>query len=199
VALQDARDSAAYREVIGSMLEEVDRLTRLVEGLLLLTRGDSGRLQPALEVVSLGALAATAVENLRVLAEEKGQALTTELPAEVRARCDPALVRQGVVNVLDNAIKYTPPAGSIRVEVKLLPSGEPAVEVRDTGPGIAPAHLPRIFERFYRVDSDRSQRAGGMGLGLAIARSVIASSGGRVEVESAEGRGSVFRLVLRPE
>ncbi|WP_242333033.1 MULTISPECIES: cell wall metabolism sensor histidine kinase WalK [unclassified Anaeromyxobacter] len=196
VALQGARDPAAYREVIGSMLEEVERLTRLVEGLLLLTRADAGRIQAAQAVVDLGALATSAAEHLRVLAEEKGQELTVDAPPAVQARCDPALVRQGVVNLLDNAIKYTPQSGSIRVVVEVLPSGEPAVEVRDTGPGIAPAHLERIFERFYRVDADRARQAGGMGLGLAIARSVIAANGGRIEVESTEGDGSVFRMVL---
>ena len=107
-----------------------------------------------------------------------------------------AMVRQGVVNLLDNAIKYTPPKGAIRVVVRVLSSGEPAVEVKDDGPGIAAVHLERIFERFYRVDAGRSKESGGMGLGLAIARSVIAATGGRIEVESAEGHGAVFRVVL---
>ncbi len=196
VALQEAHDPAAYREVIGSMLEEVERLTGLVESLLLLTRADSGRIPAAREVVDLGGLATSAVEHLRVLAEERGQDLTADAGAEVRARCDPAMVRQGVVNLLDNAIKYTPPKGAIRVVVRVLSSGEPAVEVKDDGPGIGAVHLERIFERFYRVDADRSRHAGGMGLGLAIARSVIATTGGRIEVESAEGHGSVFRVVL---
>ncbi len=196
VALQDARDPGAYREVIGSMLEEVGRLTGLVEGLLLLTRADAGRIHVARETVDLSALATSAAEHLRVLVEEKAQELTVDAPAVVRARCDPALVRQAFVNLLDNAIKYTPPSGTIGVVVEVLPSGEPAIEVRDSGPGIAPEHLALIFERFYRVDAERSRQTGGLGLGLAIARSVIAASGGRIEVESAPGNGSVFRMVL---
>lgn len=196
VALQDAREPAAYREVIGSMLEEVERLTGLVEGLLLLTRADSGRIHAEREVVDLAALATSAVEHLRVLAEEKGQELTVGAPAAVRALCDPALVRQALVNLVDNAIRYSPRGGRIRVAALVLPSGEPAVEVRDSGPGIAPAHLERIFERFYRVDAERSRHAGGLGLGLAMARSVIAAIGGRIEVESVVGSGSAFRMVL---
>lgn len=196
VALTGEHPPGAYREVIGSMLEEVGRLTGLVEGLLLLSRADAGRILARHEQVDLGALASNAVDHLRVLAEEREQALTTEVPAALVVRCDAALVRQGVVNLLDNAIKYTPPRGAIRVAVRALASGEAAVEVRDTGPGIAQVHLERIFERFYRVAPDRARRTGGLGLGLAIARSVAAANGGRLEVESVEGEGSLFRLVL---
>ena len=196
VALQGSLDPPAYREVIGSMLEEVERLTRLVESLLTLTRADSGRLRPAREIVDLGALAGSAAEHLRVLAEEKEQVLSVDAGAVVRAECDPAMVRRGIVNLVDNAIRYTPAGGAIRLTVRVLASGEAAVEVSDNGPGIAPVHQARIFERFYRVDSDRSKSSGGTGLGLAIARSVVAANGGRIELESAEGRGSLFRVVL---
>jgi heavy metal sensor kinase len=196
VALQGSLDPPAYREVIGSMLEEVERLTGLVESLLTLTRADSGRLCPAREVVDLGALAASVAEHLRVLAEEKEQDLLLDGVAAVRAQCDPAMVRRGLVNLVDNAIKYTPPGGAIRLTVRVLASGEAAVEVSDNGPGIAIVHQERVFERFYRVHADRSKHSGGTGLGLAIARSIVAANGGRIELESAEGRGSVFRVVL---
>jgi heavy metal sensor kinase len=196
VALQRSMSAPGYREVIGSMLEEVDRLTRLVESLLILTRGESGRIRPALEVVSLSELAVSVVEHLRVLAEEKEQRLTIDAAAEVSARCDPAILRQGLINVLDNAIKYTPSNGTIRVGVKEMPSGEVAVETRDTGPGISTVHHDRIFERFYRVDDGRSREAGGTGLGLATARWAVGVNGGRIEVESEEGAGSLFRIVL---
>ncbi|BDG10762.1 ATP-binding protein [Anaeromyxobacter paludicola] len=196
VALQRGHGAADYREVIGSMLEEADRLTALVEGLLTLARADSGRIPATRERVDLGALASGVVEHLRVLAEEKGQALTLDCPAGVAARCDPALVRQALVNLLDNAIKYTPAGGAIRVGAALLPSGEAGLQVKDDGPGIAAAHLERIFDRFYRVDPARSKQEGGIGLGLAIARSVALAGGGRIEVESAPGSGSLFRVVL---
>jgi heavy metal sensor kinase len=196
VALQRSLTGHGYREVIGSMLEEVDRLTRLVESLLTLTRGESGRIRPALEVVSLSELAVSVVEHLRVLAEEKEQRVTIEAAAEVSARCDPAILRLGLINVLDNAIKYTPSNGAIRVRVREMPSGEAAIEIRDTGPGILAEHHGRIFERFYRVDDGRSREAGGTGLGLATAQWAVGVSGGRIEVESAEGAGSLFRIVL---
>jgi len=195
VALQDSLDAAGYRDVIGSMLEEVERLTRLVESLLMLTRVESGRLQSSREVVDLGALAARSAEHLRVLAEEKEQTLTVEAPG-VRAQCHPALLRQGIDNLVDNAIKYTPPRGRIDVSVKVLPSGEAAIEVKDTGPGIAADQRERIFERFYRLDPGRSRSSGGMGLGLAIARSTAEANQGRIELESEVGLGSVFRIVL---
>jgi heavy metal sensor kinase len=196
VALQRSLSAPGYREVIGSMLEEVDRLTRLVESLLTLTRGESGRIRPALEVVSLSELVVSVVEHLKVLAEEKEQRVTIEAAAEVSARCDPAILRQGLINVLDNAIKYTPSNGAIRVGVREMPSGEAAIEIQDTGPGISAVHHGQIFERFYRVDDGRSRDAGGTGLGLATARWAVGVNGGRIEVESEEGAGSLFRIVL---
>jgi heavy metal sensor kinase len=196
VALHESLDPATYRDVIGSMLEEVERLTGLVENLLLLTRAESGRLQPASTVVDVGALATRAAEALRVLAEEKEQTLTVGAEGVVKARCDPALLRQGIVNLVDNAIKYTPARGEIHVGVKLLPTGDVAIEVKDTGPGIARAHHHRIFERFYRLEPARSKSSGGMGLGLAITRWTVEANGGRIELESEEGRGSLFRVVL---
>ncbi len=196
VALHDGRDPAGYRDVIGSMLEEVERLTALVESLLTLTRVDSSRMRVARKVVDLRSVASSATEHLHVLAEEKDQTLTVNVAEPVQVECDPTLLRQGIINLVDNAIKYTPPRGTIRVDVKVLPSGEAAIEVKDDGPGIARAHHDRIFERFYRVDGARSRTDGGLGLGLAIARSTVEASGGRIELESEEGRGSIFRVVL---
>ena len=198
VALQRSLSAPGYREVIGSMLEEVDRLTRLVESLLTLTRGESDRIQPALEIVNLSGLAVSVVEHLRVLAEEKEQSLTVDTGAEVSARCDPAILRQGLINVLDNAIKYTPSKGAIRVGVRELPSGEAVIEILDTGLGISAVHHGRIFDRFYRVDQGRSRESGGTGLGLATARWAVEVNEGRIELESEEGKGSLFRIVLPP-
>ena len=196
VALQRPLERSEYREVIGSMLEEVDRLTRLVESLLTLTRGESGHIHLSFESVSLGRLAAGVAEHLRVLAEEREQVLVLDVEGEVRATCDPGILRQALVNVLDNAIKYTPPKGAIRVAVRERTSGEGVIEVRDTGPGIPATHRERIFERFYRADPARSRCAGGTGLGLATARWAVEANRGRIEVESEDGAGSVFRIVL---
>ena len=196
VALHGSLEPNAYRDVIGSMLEEVDRLTRLVESLLTLTRAESGRVSLTSEVVELGELAGSVADQLRILAEEKQQSLSVHAAAPVKVRCDPAILRLGLMNLLHNAIKYTPNRGAIRVGITTARPGQAAIEVQDMGPGIAAVHRQRIFERFYRVDAGRSSDTGGLGLGLAIARWAVETNGGRIELESEEGRGSVFRIVL---
>jgi heavy metal sensor kinase len=196
VALQRSLTAQGYRDVIGSMLEEVDRLTRLVENLLLLTRADAGRIPLARTVVDLREVVIGVCEGLRVLAEDKDQKLTVDVATRVTANCDVTVLRQGITNLVYNAIKYTPEKGAIRVTVRSDASGEARIEVQDTGPGIPAAHRERIFERFYRVDDARSRETGGSGLGLAIARWAVEANGGRVEVESDDGRGALFRVVL---
>ena len=198
VALHRSLTEAGYRDVIGSMLEEVERLTRLVENLLTLTRAEGGRIPLAREAVDLGELAASVSESLRVLAEEKEQRLEVEVGRHVVADCDPAILRQGMINLLHNAIKYTPARGAVRVRVTVTRSGESAIEVKDTGPGIPPGHEDRIFDRFYRVDGGRPRDTGGVGLGLAIARWAVEANGGRIEVGREQGQGAVFRIVLPP-
>jgi heavy metal sensor kinase len=195
VALQRSLTPQGYREVIGSMLEEVDRLTRLVESLLLLTRAEAGRIPLARSVVNLGELVSGVADSLRILAEDKDQELTVDLVAHVTVECDAGVLRQGVINLLYNAIKYTPNKGVIHVAVKRSASGEATIDVQDTGPGIAAAHRARIFERFYRVDDARARETGGFGLGLAIARWAVEANGGRIEVDSEVGQGT---LVLPP-
>ena len=196
IALLAPLDPGKYRDVIGSMLEEVDRLTRLVDSLLVLTRAESGAAQPVREIVELAALADNVAENLRVLAEEKQQSLSVHAGARVEALCDPAILRLGLMNLLHNAIKYTPPGGAIDVRAKATASGQPSIEVQDTGPGIPAAHHQRIFERFYRADPGRARDSGGVGLGLAIALWAVASNDGRIELESEESKGSLFRIIL---
>jgi heavy metal sensor kinase len=196
VALRAPLDPGKYRDVIGSMLEEVDRLTRLVDSLLLLTRADSGAARPVREVVELAALADNVAEHLRVLAEEKQQKLSVHAGTRVQALCDPAILRLGLMNLLHNAIKYTPTGGAIDIRTRATASGQPSIEVQDTGPGIPAAHHKRIFERFYRADLGRADDSGGAGLGLAIALWAVASNNGRIELESEESKGSLFRIVL---
>ena len=195
VALQKPQSSAAYREVIGSMLEETDRLARLTEGLLALARADADQTRLNLEPTDLGRLLGEATECLRVLAEEKSQHLTCHTPVAINASVDRSLLRQAIINLVANAITYTPTGG--RIDVVLREAGSQAlIEVRDSGPGIAHAHQRRIFDRFYRVDQGRSSAAGGMGLGLAITRWIIEQHGGAIEVCSVEGEGAVFRVTL---
>src|SRR5207302_1805304 len=143
VALQHTLDAVAYRDVIGSMLEEVDRLTRLVESLLILTRADSGKVHLAAEALDLGGLAGHVIDQLRVLADEKQQELTLRAPIRVRATGDAALIRHALMNLIHHAIKYTPNGGAITVEVNGM-GGQATIGVRDTGPGIPAAHRDRI-------------------------------------------------------
>lgn len=195
VALQEDLDAGAFRDRIGSMLEETAHLTRLVESLLLLTRAESGRLAATFSETDLAALVEKAVEDMRVLAEEKDQKLTFDGPAGVRARVDADLLRRAVVNILDNAVKYTPRGGAVSVGLSES-GGAVTIAVADSGPGIAPEHREKVFGRFYRIDEARSRESGGAGLGLAIAKWAVEAMGGRIELESREGSGSTFRIVL---
>lgn len=194
VALRERHDEGAYRDVISTMLEESDRLTQLVQNLLTLARADSGRFALSREPFDLAELATEAVNHLRVLADEKGQQIDVAVAA-LTVRGDPAVLRQAVVNVLDNAIKYSPPAGTIQVVAEER-GGEAVLEIADCGPGIAVEHRDKVFDRFYRVDAARSRETGGFGLGLAIARWAVEANGGRLEVDGRPGWGCVFRIAL---
>ena len=195
VGLRERRGEADYREMIGSILEETERLTALVDSLLLLSRADAGKadLRPAL--MSLDDLANEVAADLAVLAEEKRQEVRVEAPAVVTVVADRPAMRQAAINLLDNAIKYSPEGAVIRLVVRR--DGPSAVlDCVDAGPGIAPEDLPHVFERFYRADRARSRVSGSAGLGLAIARWAVEANRGRIEVESEVSRGSVFRIVL---
>jgi heavy metal sensor kinase len=195
VALEEDLDASAYRDRIGSMLEEVDRLAFLVDDLLTLTRADSGPIPLARKDTDAGLLVRQAVEDMTALAEEKGQRLTLDLGGPAVLEIDGATVRLALVNLLDNAVKYTPPSGTITVSSRIR-GGELLIEVSDTGPGIPAEHRSRVFDRFYRVEKDRSGRPGGAGLGLSIAKWAAEANGGRIELVSGEGRGCTFRLVF---
>jgi len=178
------------------MLEEADRLTRLVDSLLFLSRADSGHTPVKREQVQLLELAREVAAHLMVLAEDRNQSLVVDGDASTTAQVDPVLLREALVNIVDNAIKYSPPGAEIRIRVISSQQGGQAIEVVDAGPGIDAQHHARIFDRFYRLDEGRSRERGGSGLGLAIARWAIDANGGRIEVESEPGRGSLFRIVL---
>ena len=195
VALQEDLDGGAYRDRIGSMLEEVDRLTRLVDSLLLLTRADSGHISLGQKEADVVRLVRQAADDMRALAEEKDQTLALALEGPGVLRVDEATLRLALVNLLDNAIKYTPRSGTVTVGSKWR-GNEFLIEVTDTGPGIPAEHRDRVFDRFYQVDQDRSGPAGGAGLGLSIARWAVEANGGRIELESREKQGSTFRLVF---
>jgi heavy metal sensor kinase len=195
VALQEDLDAAAYRDRIGSMLEDVSRLTRLVENLLTLTRADGAHVSLCRKETDVARLAEQAVEDMRALAEEKNQSLTLAGEGAASILADEATLRLALVNVLDNAIKYTPPSGAITVRSRIR-GDDLLIEVADTGPGIPPEHGDRIFDRFYRVEKERPGQSAGAGLGLAIAKWAVEANGGRIELETREGQGSAFRLIF---
>src|SRR5262249_15935228 len=162
----------------------------------LLTRAEAGRIPLTRATVDLRELVAGVTDGLRVLAEEKNQELAIELAEPVAVECDASVLRQGITNLLHNAIKFTPNKGVSRVAGRSTVGGDAVIEVQDSGPGIPPPDQERVFERFYRVDQARSRDTGGTGLGLAIARWAVEANGGRIELEGVAGQGTLFRVVL---
>lgn len=196
VAMQRALDADALRDVIGSMLEEVDRLTRLVDCMLALARTESGKSHPARVELDLADEANAAFELVRVLAEEKRQTVSIDVRGRTVIRGDAAMLRQALLNLIDNAIRYTPPGGHIRLVVGGGAPGSSTIEVEDDGPGIPAEERDRIFERFHRATSGSAAAAHGTGLGLAIARGAVEAAGGRLEYEDVTGGGSRFRITF---
>ena len=196
VALQAPKSATEYRDVIGSMLEETDRLTRLVDTLLTLSRADAGHIQVQRTDISLLGLAQEASSLVEVLAEEKQQRILVEGEPALIVSGDRLILRQALVNLIDNAIKYSPAGAEIVVRVGAGKDSQSIVEVVDQGPGVPQEHQSKIFDRFYRVDSARSREWGGAGLGLAIVRWAVEIHGGQVSFESVEGQGSTFRVAL---
>ncbi len=193
VGLGDPRTPAQYRDIIGSMLEEANRLTRLVDDLLALSRFDSGRVRLSPAPVDLTALASEVAGHLGVLAEEKGIDVRVHPDGSAVAMVDRQTLRQALINVLDNAIKYSPPGQPVDIYVRRQDT-HCTLTVEDRGPGIPTEHHSRIFDRFYRVDKARTRDIEGTGLGLAIAQWAVAASDGDITVDSAEGRGSRFTI-----
>jgi len=181
------------REQAGSMLEEVARLSKIVEQLFALSRLDAGEAQTEWKRFDLAGLAQTTAEHMNLLAEDKGIAIANETDQPVTIEGDRARLKQVVVNLLDNAIKYTPAHGKVQLRVR-MENGHAILEVADNGVGIPPDALPHVFERFYRVDQARSADSGSAGLGLSIVKSICAAHGAEVEAESAAGLGSCFRV-----
>jgi heavy metal sensor kinase len=196
VALQTPKSATEYRDVIGSMLEETDRLTRLVDSLLTLSRADAGHVHVERTEISVLGLAQEASSLVEVLADEKRQRISVQGESALVVLGDRLILRQALINLIDNAIKYSPSGSEIVVQVHPGKDSEVIVEVIDQGPGVSQEHQSRIFDRFYRVDKARSREWGGAGLGLAIARWAVEVHGGQVAVESAEGSGSTFRVTL---
>ncbi len=195
VALQRERDHESYEKVLHAVNDEVDRMIRLTGSLLTLARADAGQLPITKETVDLGQTVTDAVGQMVPAANAKGIELEVRPGPVIRLLADEDLLLQLMLNLLDNAVKYTTDHGSVGV-TWALEDGQAAVYVSDTGAGISAEHLDRIFDRFYRVDSARAHADGGAGLGLSISRWIAEAHGGSIAAESKPGSGSTFIVRL---
>lgn len=207
-------DKEAARRFVQMINNHADRLHNLVEDILDLSRIESGTVPLEIHVHLLREVVDSVVGQIRPLAAEKTLDITVDLPENIRVQCDRKLIEQALLNLLDNAIKYTSEGGQIYIQTRdpnhardeVSHSSQPlaqtkkqriALEVKDTGIGIPLSAMDRIFERFYRVDKGRSRAMGGTGLGLSIVRHIMDAHGERVYVKSEQGKGSTFGLTLQ--
>jgi len=193
VGLRGHRDESAYRGIIESMLEEADRLAGLVDRLLTLSRAETGQAALSREVVDLQALAEEVAQHLGVLAEEKQQQIVVERRAAPDALADKQVLRHALINLVDNAIKFSPSGGDVRIRISETPASA-IFDVIDSGPGVPADARSRIFDRFYRADERDGVR--GAGLGLSIAKGAVEANGGRLSLEQSSTSGSTFRITM---
>ena len=187
----------ADEATLRTLRDEASHLNRLIDDLQELAQAEAGNLRLDRGPTDPAELIARATGAVRARAVERGIALTTALPPDLPAvEVDPQRITQVLHNLLTNALTHTPSGGSVVVEAWRTPEGMVAISVADTGAGIAPEDLPRIFERFYRADSSRSRATGGSGLGLTIAKRLVESHGGQIAAASELGRGSRFTFTL---
>ncbi len=194
VGLKRSRTEEEYREIIGSMLEEAQRLQVLVQRLLELARAEGGQEKVHHSLIHLDRFVVDCVGELGILAEDKQQRIVFET-VDCNIVTDPFVLRQAFKNLVDNAIKYSPAGAKISVRVERAENGC-RVTVADEGPGIAPEHRPYITDRFFRTDSSRDRSKGGFGLGLALTNAYMGVLGGRLEFQPVKPHGSSFSLIL---
>jgi signal transduction histidine kinase len=178
------------------MLEEVNRLTSLLDNLLTISRADSGHIQLHRAPVPVLALVRDAAAIFEILIEEKALRLSVEGEESAQVEGDPVFLRQAFVNVIHNAVKYSPVGGTIGVLVRTGEAGSVVVEIADHGPGIPLEDQAKVFDRFYRVDKARWRESGGAGLGLSIVKWAVEAHGGAVALASRPSDGCTFRINL---
>jgi two-component system OmpR family sensor kinase len=199
VALQKARQASEYQETLRANLEEIQRLQKIVDSLLLLSRLDSGKLNIGDTAVRLDEILLASIEKLGDLAKSRGIIFDLQLadsPDRFRVQGDPASLQNVLLNLVDNALKYSNQGGILHCALRVVDQFA-ELEIRDCGDGIAPEHLGRVFERFYRADhSTAKEGRSGAGLGLAIAKAVVEAHGGTIAIDSNPGEGTVVKIKL---
>jgi heavy metal sensor kinase len=195
VALLEAHSVEDYQRLLSSQLEEFDKLTHMINDLLVLANAEAGEIRWAEQKVDLSVLAVSLAEQLEPVAASKEIELKTAAEPDIHVCGDASWLERVVLNLLDNAIKFTPKGGHIQISVA-SENGYAALRVEDTGMGILPEAVPHIFDRFYRAEPSRSKRIPGVGLGLALARWIVEKHRGRIAVESQLKQGTRFTVFL---
>ena len=193
MALAGPADGERYREALADCVEESDRVLVMLNTLMDISEAESGAMQLQRDPVKLADVVARATDLYRDVADAKGVALVVRPGADAAVMGDRTRLEQVAANLIDNALKYTPPGGRVEVEIGADQTAA-ILRVRDTGPGIPAAERPRIFDRLFRGDTSRTER--GLGLGLSLVKAVVEAHGGTVGVESEPGRGAVFTVRL---
>jgi signal transduction histidine kinase len=192
-ALQSAGDRETCREALADSMEESERVLTMLKTLMDISEAEAGTMRLQLGPVDLPELIRDVIDLYQILAEEKEITLEANVPAELRIEADRIRIQQALANLLDNAIKYTGPGGRVEVSARQL-DGNAVLAVKDTGMGISPADLPRIWDRLYRGDKSRHEK--GLGLGLSLVKAVVQAHRGTVNVASEQDRGSTFTIHL---
>lgn len=195
VALITAKTADEFRTAMETAMEDVERLSKIVRSLLLLSQAESGQVVLQTSLVDVSRLVRECAAHFELPASAKGLDLSIEVPENCTAEVDPVQFERLLMNLLSNAFKYTRPGDSIRVSVRRFES-DIVLTVADTGPGISKEHLPFIFDRFYRVREDGGDADKGIGLGLSFVQWIAQAHGGRVQVQSEEGCGATFTVTL---
>jgi heavy metal sensor kinase len=195
IALLHSQSTEDYQRVLSSQLEEFQKLTRLIDQLLMLARAEAGEFHLRRAIVPIDPLLKYIVDVLTLLASEKGVSLVLESAPGIVVMGDKEWLERALLNLLDNAIKYTPAGGRVTIRTANEPSGV-KIEIEDTGEGIPADALPRVFERFYRADPARDKAVEGVGLGLSLVKWIVEEHGGAIEAVSRPGDGARFTIVL---